>query len=125
MSDFEYRVDFDVQPFVDRIVERINYEVDEAAVKQVEGRLAELGYRKCATCTERQGYYLDAETIRNKQEHIAELESLVRDLWDGYDCFQCKLFCDECKVKSQEQMEAVGPCKMERRISALGIEVDE
>lgn len=28
----------------------------------------------CSTCTERQGYYLDAETIRNQQERIAELE---------------------------------------------------
>ena len=28
----------------------------------------------CSTCTERQGQYLDAETIRNQQERIAELE---------------------------------------------------
>lgn len=29
---------------------------------------------KCSECKERQGYYRDAETIRNQQEHIAELE---------------------------------------------------
>lgn len=62
--------------------------------------------------------------IEQQQERIAELESLVRDLWDGYDCFQCPLFCDACKVKSQEQMEAVWPCRMMQRISTLGIEVD-
>ena len=30
---------------------------------------------RCSDCTERQGYYLDAETIRNQQEHIAELQA--------------------------------------------------
>ncbi|MBQ9000489.1 MAG: hypothetical protein IJ087_01395 [Eggerthellaceae bacterium] len=29
---------------------------------------------KCSECKERKGYYLDAETIRNQQEHIAQLE---------------------------------------------------
>ena len=30
---------------------------------------------KCSECRERQGYYLDAETIQRQQERIAELES--------------------------------------------------
>lgn len=29
---------------------------------------------KCESCTERKGYYIDAETIQGQQEHIAELE---------------------------------------------------
>jgi hypothetical protein len=34
----------------------------------------------CSTCTERQGYYLDAETIANQQEHIAQLEARISEL---------------------------------------------
>jgi predicted RNase H-like nuclease (RuvC/YqgF family) len=34
----------------------------------------------CATCTERQGYYLDAETIANQQQRIADLEGQVHKL---------------------------------------------
>ena len=30
---------------------------------------------KCSECTERRGYYLDAETIQRQQEHIAELRA--------------------------------------------------
>lgn len=41
----------------------------------------------CTTCIERQGYYLDAETIANQQEHIAELER-DRDHWR-------ELFCEQ------------------------------
>ena len=51
---------------------------------------ATLGAGECATCTERQGYYLDAETIRNQQEHIAELEKLVRDMFADDKCFRNK-----------------------------------
>jgi hypothetical protein len=36
--------------------------------------------RSCSDCTERRGYYLDAETIRNQQERIAELEA-ERNRW--------------------------------------------
>ena len=57
----------------------------------------------CGECKERQGYYLDAETIRNQQERIAELtierdtyfemvkrvqadcdarDELIRDMWE-------------------------------------------
>ena len=32
-------------------------------------------YPSCSECKERQGYYLDAETIQRQQEHIAELEA--------------------------------------------------
>jgi len=63
------------------------------------------------------------KVVSNREKRIRDMESLVQDMWDGYDCFQCKLFGDECKVKPQEQMGTVKPCKMERRISALGIEV--
>jgi hypothetical protein len=41
----------------------------------------------CETCTERRGYYMDAETIANQQEHIAELEA-DRDHWR-------ELFCEQ------------------------------
>ena len=34
----------------------------------------------CSTCAERQGYYMDADTIQRQQERIAELKSLVRDM---------------------------------------------
>ena len=37
---------------------------------------------KCSECKERQGYYLDAETIQRQQERIAELEA-ERDHWQG------------------------------------------
>jgi len=36
----------------------------------------------CKTCTERQGYYLDAETIANQQEHIAELKCVNSEYMD-------------------------------------------
>ena len=32
---------------------------------------------KCSECYERKGFYLDAETIHNQQEHIAQLEQAV------------------------------------------------
>ena len=77
---FEYRTEFDYSDMVRRISE------------QVRARLAELGYRKCSECKERQGYYLDAETIQRQQESIAELEGLVRahesgmrEAWAEYD----------------------------------------
>ena len=34
--------------------------------------------RRCSDCTERQGYYLDAETILNQQERIRQLESKMQ-----------------------------------------------
>lgn len=39
----------------------------------------------CTTCAERQGYYLDAETIANQQEHIAELENAYNMLQSQFD----------------------------------------
>lgn len=70
----EYRTEFDYSDTVRRICEQANRLIDEQVVEQVRGRLAELGYRKCSECEERQGYYLDAETIQRQQEHIAKLE---------------------------------------------------
>ncbi len=91
----------------------------------------------CTTCAERQGYYLDAETIASQQEHIAELErdrdywrnafceqagdtltldsenaelkSLVRDM--DY-CIRNRMCCDDCGIR---------PCRIGERMKALGL----
>jgi hypothetical protein len=41
--------------------------------------------RSCSDCTERRGYYLDAETIRNQQERIRQLEAERDDAVAAYD----------------------------------------
>ena len=45
---------------------------------------------KCSECKERQGYYLDAETIQRQQERIAELER-ERDEWQLKCCEEAGL----------------------------------
>ena len=77
---FEYRTEFDYSDMVRRISEQSRRLIDEQAVEQVRARLAELGYRKCSECKERQGYYLDAETIQRQQESIAKL-TVERDAY--------------------------------------------
>ena len=76
----EYYAKVDYGDMVRRFCEQASRRIDEQTVEQVKGRLAELGYRKCSECTERQGYYLDAETIQRQQEHIAKL-TIERDAY--------------------------------------------
>lgn len=63
-----------------RLVEKWNTRVavtdNDFAMAFHDGEL----WGKCSECKERQGYYLDAETIQSQQEHIAELER-ERDEW--------------------------------------------
>ena len=87
----------------------------------------------CSTCSERQGHYLDAETIHAQQAHIdrlldlngklcaevnaqavriRELESLVRDM--DY-CLRGRMCCDDCAIR---------PCRIGERMRELGLEVD-
>jgi DNA-binding ferritin-like protein len=101
-EQIEYRTAFDYSDMMRQIYEQANRLIDEQAVEQVRERLAELGYRKCSECKERQGYYLDAETIQSQQEHIEKLtvdrdayfemvkqvqadcdarDELIRDMW--------------------------------------------
>ena len=82
----------------------------------------------CATCTERQGYYLDAETIQSQQAHIdkllringelcaevnektkkiRKLESLARDM--DY-CLRNRMCCDDCEIR---------PCCINDRLAEL------
>ena len=101
--------------------------------------------QECSTCKERQGYYLDAETIQNQHEHIAELmrenerlrlagyeivyhdgakriadlERLVRDCLSA-DCHVCVAYMDEHPCKHIEE----SGCGLLRRMKDLGIEVD-
>ena len=51
-------------------------------MSMLSAQCAELRERaqECATCTERQGYYLDAETIANQRQRIADLEGQVYKL---------------------------------------------
>ena len=55
-----------------------------------------------------------------KIEHIGNLESLVRDMWEGLDCFRCPMHGKDCFVK---KVDEAGPCRMVERMNALGIEV--
>ena len=127
----EYRAEVDYGDMVRRICEQVGRRIDEQAVEQVRGRLAELGYRKCSECTERQGYYMDAETIQRQQEHIDKLKALngelcaeineeatgrierdelIRDMWAGI-------------VREHPQGGFPDMGLMEQRMRELGIEV--
>ena len=87
---------------------------------------------KCSECKERQGYYLDAETIKRQQERIAKLtverdayfemvkrvqadcdarDALIRDMWAGI-------------VREHPQGGFPDMGLMEKRMRELGIEVD-
>lgn len=81
----------------------------------------------CGKCKERQGYYLDAETIQRQQERIAELQVKVA-YWVG----QYDNAIDERDVRDvliRDMMpfmcEDDGIERIETRIRELGIEVDE
>lgn len=86
---------------------------------------------KCSECKERRGHYLDAETIRNQQEHIAELtverdayfemvkrvqadcdarDALIRDLWTA--------------ITWMHGMSDAKRDELRRRLEEFGIEVE-
>ena len=86
---------------------------------------------KCSECKERQGYYLDAETIRNQQERIAELEAVVRahehgmrEAWAEYEK-RDELIRDLWAGIVREHPQGGFPDMglMEQRMRELGIEV--
>lgn len=87
---------------------------------------------KCSECKERQGYYLDAETIQRQQERIAKLtverdayfemvkrvqadcdarDALIRDMWAGI-------------VREHPQGGFPDMGLMEKRMRELGIDLD-
>ena len=92
---------------------------------------------KCSECKERQGYYLDAETIRNQQERIAELEraleakslrlvmcenevggyyDILRDVYDAY-CFECDPWAEGFACAFFDGSE----CSVRKRMEDMGI----
>lgn len=62
---------------------------------------------------------LKTENARMKQRN-GELESLVRDLWEGFECDRCPLYGDDCWWKQGDELK---PCRMMNRMRGLGIEV--
>lgn len=82
---------------------------------------------KCSKCKERQGYYMDAETIRNQQEHIAEL-TVERDAYFEM-VKRVQADCDARDELIRDMMpfmcEDDGIKGIEARIRELGIEVDD
>lgn len=100
---------------------------------------------KCSECRERQGHYLDAETIRNQQESIAELRRATEH-------YRLEIICYENDVDARDELirdmhrvmwacrEAAcphrengcfrvrgngdGKCWFEQRMREFGIEVD-
>ena len=106
------------------------------AIESLRGHVQE-----CASCTERQGHYEDAETIHAQQAHIdkllslngelcaevnakavriRELESLARDTYDAW-CFECDPWVDDFACAWFDG----GECSIRRRMEELGIEVGE
>ena len=109
---------------------------------------------KCSECKERQGYYLDAETIQRQQERIAELEregaalfydyaytsdalkELIRDMWEclsahiesainnGGIGYDYKPEVRGCGESCTVNGEYCSMSLMEQRMCELGIEVD-
>lgn len=90
---------------------------------------------KCSECKERQGHYLDAETIRNQQERIAELER-ERDEWQLKCCEEAGLHASHVFQRDElirdmwagivhEHSQGGFPDMglMEKRMRELGIEV--
>lgn len=60
----------------------------------------------CETCTERRDYYLDAETIQNQQERIAELENAYNMLQSQFDITRERwMRRGECIAKQRERVE--------------------
>jgi hypothetical protein len=73
---------------------------------------------KCESCTERRGYYMDAETIQNQQEHIAELENVYSLLQSQFDITRERwMKRGEYIAKQRERIE-----KLEARIGELARE---
>lgn len=126
----ECRTEFDCSDMVRRICEQMNRLIDEQAVEQVRGRLAELGYRKCSECKERKGYYLDAETIQRQQEHIAKL-TVERDAYFEMvkrvqaDCDARDALIRDLYNSLWTVSEAWAYDLYAKRIRELGIEVDD
>lgn len=87
---------------------------------------------KCSECKERQGYYLDAETIRNQQERIAELER-ERDEWQLKCCEEAGLHASHVYQRDKlirDLWEFISAAEraqwpeLAERMRAMGIEVD-
>ena len=85
---------------------------------------------KCSECKERQGYYLDAETIQRQQERIAEL-TVERDHWQGV---ALKRTAENAELRELVRdmltyvaypYVCVRPEVLVERARELGIEVDE
>ena len=53
-------------------------------------------------------------------EQMLKRDELIRDLFDIIDCDACPMYCDACWVKPDCEPN---PCRLEKRISELGIEV--
>lgn len=66
----------------------------------------------------REAWLNQAKTIYEQIMRIRELESLVRDMCQAYECGGGCVMYDECQHWNDDR------CPMEERITALGIEVD-
>ena len=87
---------------------------------------------KCSECKERQGYYLDAETIQRQQERIAELER-ERGEWQYKFCkesglhvsdvFQRDKLIRDMYLQLLNAYDAKELDEFAERIRAIGIEV--
>lgn len=83
---------------------------------------------KCSECKERQGYYLDAETIQRQQERIAELEAENRrmsaDLYattganDKLEDLAIDLYCQLLNAYDAKELDGFA-----ERMREIGIEV--
>lgn len=103
---------------------------------------------KCSECTERQGHYLDAETIQRQHEHIAQLEAerdelqckwfeeaglhashvyrrdeLIRDMltYEDHHCADCE--CNDSGGK-REMKSCFTAQRFAKRAMDMGIEVE-
>lgn len=54
------------------------------------------------------------------KEEVRKIELLVSDLWAAINCDLCPMYGEDCWVRVGADLD---PCRMMKRISALGIEV--